>query len=136
MAAPRRSAERSQTGLGSCTWRFCPTVGLTHYRRGGLSRVWFSGPMLEHADYGTLATLNRLIVDTPERVEHQKVRVLVLADEAGGCTAARQLRQLQGLLRLMTLRRSALNKQLIKSPSWMSTGDEHRDSLQRAVSSP
>jgi hypothetical protein len=44
----------------------------------------------------TLATLNRLTVYNPERVEHQKVRVLVLADASSGCTAARHLRQLQG----------------------------------------
>ena len=34
--------------------------------------------MLEHADYSTLATLNRLVVDTCERVEHQKERILSL----------------------------------------------------------
>jgi hypothetical protein len=48
--------------------------------------------MLEHADYNTLATLNRLVVDTCERVEHQKERILSLQRR---CTAAKYLRLLR-----------------------------------------
>jgi hypothetical protein len=88
--------------------------------------------MLEHTDYRKFATFNRLIADTRARLEHQKERVLVRADEPDGCTAAKHLRQLQCSLRLMTHCRSALIRQLIKSPSWI----EYRNSLQRGAIDP
>jgi hypothetical protein len=83
----------------------------------------------------TLATLNRLTGITPSALNTKKYVCSSLlthraaAPPRGTCGSYR-------VFRLMTLRRSALIKQLIKSPSWVSTRDEHRDRLRRAASGP
>lgn len=74
--------------------------------------------MLELTAYRQLATMNRQIVESRDRVDHQKRRVLALADLPDCGAAVVLLRELQGDLRQLTYRRNRLVRQLIRSHFW------------------
>jgi hypothetical protein len=82
--------------------------------------------MFEHHAYRKLATFNRLIVDARDRVEQQKERVLIEADQATCAPAVALLKELQRTSRVLTHHRGALIRRLIKSPSWL----EYQQGLQ------
>jgi len=78
--------------------------------------------MLELAAYRQLATMNRHIVESRDRVDQQKRRVLALADLPDCGDAVLLLRELQCALRQLTYRRNILVRQLIRSHFWRVAG--------------
>jgi hypothetical protein len=78
--------------------------------------------MLELAAYRQLSTMNRQIVESRDRIDQQRKRVLALADVPDCRDAVALLRELQRALRQLTHRRNVHVRQLIRSHFWRVAG--------------
>jgi len=74
--------------------------------------------MSKDDQYRRLASSNRRIAETRERIELQKARVLELQDRPECATAVQLLRTLDHALRLMTHSRAKLIRRLMNWPHY------------------